>query len=225
MIKDELMDIEYSIDATTWKYSSKTGNRCEFIMLHHTGDDLSLKSEVHYLSEVNSEASVQYVIDKEWLIGRIGMDGYVLWHAGRWDLLKGYEDKMNRYSIGIEVISKGKTFTKKQINSLYKLVKALQKKHNIPNEKVIRHKDYTNRKIDISDAFYRTVGYTSFSEWKQERNYTSILNEKNARIEQLEKYLKKNRKQKDILYSFLSENTPLILKEVDKLEFDVTIKD
>ncbi len=169
MKKDEIMDIEYKYDVTTWKHSGKV-NKCEFIMLHHTVWISSLKDMTTYLSKNKAEASCHYIIDPEWLISRIWLDNYILWHAGEWDKIKWYKDIMNQYSIWIEVISDWKEFTIKQVESLRRLVTELQKKHNIHNDKVIRHKDYTDRKTDISDNFYKTAWYWSFEDWKKWNN-------------------------------------------------------
>lgn len=166
MIKDEVMDIYYKYDVTTRKYTVWI-NKCEFIMLHHTAWVSSLKSMTDYLSNNKAQVSVHYIIDQKWEISRIWMDNYILWHSGKWSKMPEYKDKMNNYAIGIEVISDWKTFTKEQIDYLYKLVKELQKKHNIPNDKVIRHKDYSETKIDIWDNFYKVVWYNSFEEWKE----------------------------------------------------------
>lgn len=160
------MDIIYAIDAKTWKHSW-TVNKCTRLMIHHTGSVASLENMVDYLSEAKAEVSAHYAIVPNWDIARIGMDNYILWHAWRGDLLEWFKDNMNNYSIWIEVISNWTDFTKEQVNSLYKLVKELQKKHNISNENVIRHKDYTNRKWDIGDNFYKKVGCSSFEVWKE----------------------------------------------------------
>jgi len=118
-------------------------------MLHHTAQIASLESMTFYLSKNPAEVSVHYVISEDGRIAKIGTDEDILWHAGNGNLIAGYVNTMNANSIGIEVISDGKTFTKKSIDTLSVLVSGLQKKYYIPNDRVIRHKDYTTRKTDI----------------------------------------------------------------------------
>lgn len=197
MVKDETMDISYEYDVTTTKYT-KGANSNKFIMLHHTASVSSLEDMTNYLSKNSAEVSVHYIIDQEGKYSRIGMDNYILWHAGNGDKIKGYENVMNSHAIGIEVISDWTTFTKRQIESLWHLVKELQKKHNIRSEEVIRHKDYTDRKIDIWDAFYKLMGYKTYQEWKDVvldgKNTDSeaySLEELTRKMKRLEKMLNK----------------------------------
>ena len=179
------MNIEYKYDVITKKFT-KWKNKCEFIMIHHTAWVSALKSMVDYLSKNKAQVSVHYVIDQEWSIARIWMDNYILWHAGKWTKMKWYENVMNNYAIWIEVISDWIEFTKEQVQSLKVLVTELQKKHNIPNENVIRHKDYSETKIDIWDNFYKVVWFNSFEDWKTWNNLNDFDKLKNE-YEELKK--------------------------------------
>lgn len=156
--------MEYKLDVTTNKHSWKNNTK-RFIIIHHTGWVSSLESMTNYLAKNPEQVSAHYVIDKEWDISRIWTDDYVLWHAGRWDLIPGYIDNINYHSIGIEVISDGNNFTKSQIDSLAVLVRDIQDRNNITTENIIRHKDYSTRKWDIWDWFFQVVGYTFYNEW------------------------------------------------------------
>ena len=177
MIKDETMDISYEYDVVTEKYTDGT-NKDTFIMLHHTAWVSSLKDMTDYLSKNDAQVSVHYVVWQEWNISRIWMDDYILWHAWSGTKIEWYENVMNNYSIWIEVISDWEIFTKEQVDSLYNLVKELQKKHSISNDKVIRHKDYSSRKVDIWDNFYKIVWYDSFEDWKNWDDCSLLLEEK-----------------------------------------------
>lgn len=155
----------YKIDETTNKHSWKTNSK-KFIMLHHTGNIASLENMVTYLSKNPTQVSAHYVVGLNWDIGRIWTDDYVLWHAGTGDLIEGHIDNMNAHSIWIEVISNGTDFTKKQIDSLVDLVRDIKDRNNISIANIIRHKDYSTRKWDIWDNFYKP--YSSFEEWKKQ---------------------------------------------------------
>jgi N-acetylmuramoyl-L-alanine amidase len=170
--------IKIDLVAKTTK-KSKWMNSKTFIMLHHTAQITSLEVMTSYLSKNPAEVSVHYVISEDGRIAKIGKDEDILWHAGDWNLIAGYVNTMNANSIGIEVISDGKTFTKKSIDTLSVLVSSLQEKYSIPNDRVIRHKDYTKRKTDIWDAFFSTAWYTSYSEWlnRNMKSYEDLARE------------------------------------------------
>ncbi len=209
MIKDEVMEgIEYKYDVVT-KYHSWKTNKCKFIMIHDTWDEASLENEVKRLSEW-WKASCHYVNDMWWDLARIWMDNYILRHAGSWNLIKWYEDIMNEYAIWIENISRGTFYTERQVIKLYKLVKGLQEKHNIPNSNVIRHKDYTKRKVDITDNFFKIVDCESFEEWKEWKWLLNFRWDSSARVKELEKQLaeekERNKKREDEIYRYLEKN-------------------
>ena len=88
-----------------------------------------------------------------------------VWHAGKgsfrnkspWDILGIGDDMGNRFMLGVEIVSKGKKkdFTKAQKDSLKQLQEACGVAAGWPELKRRakvrrpRHKDWTNRKIDI----------------------------------------------------------------------------
>lgn len=169
MIKDESMNIEYNLDYTT-SQKSVWVNKCTHIMLHHTwGGNFSWN--MTYLSRPKETyASAHYVVWLNGEIGRIGLDTFILWHAWKWRHKDMQTNFGNSYCIGIEVVSEWKVFTVPQVRALAKLVRELQKKHNIPTEKVIRHEDYAwyRGKWDIWENFYKVVWCTSYSQWLRE---------------------------------------------------------
>ena len=165
----------YKYDYTTKKYTKGTNSKT-FILLHHTGGVSSLKNMTEYLANNPAQVSAHYVVGQNGDISRIGTDDYILWHAGTGDLIDGYINTMNNHAIGIEVISDGEHFTKQQIKALEKLVKDIQARNNIPTENIIRHKDYSTRKWDIGDNFYKIAWYNSFEEW---RNFKEVWEYRN----------------------------------------------
>ena len=162
--------MEYDLDYTTSK-KSKWTNQCKYIMLHHTGWG-TFESSMNYLAYNSAEVSVHYVIWAEWEIWRIWLDNYIMWHAGTWN--RSYWTYINDKAIWIEIVSDWHNFTEKQLHSLRKIVIELQNKYDIWINNIIRHKDYTTRKWDIWDAFYKW--YSSFKEWKESLNEDIELN-------------------------------------------------
>lgn len=157
--------MKYELDVTTSKFSKGTNSK-KYIMLHHTGWVTSLANMTNYLAKNSAQVSAHYVVAKDWGVARIGTDDYILWHAGTWSKIAWVVNTMNNHSIWIEVISDGTNFTDAEVTATWELVKYLSELHNIPTTNIIRHKDYSTRKWDIWDNFYKTAWFDSFSKWK-----------------------------------------------------------
>ena len=109
-----------------------------FLIFHYTG----MKNErdaINKLTNSKSKVSCHYFIKKNGEILNLVPDLYVAWHAGvsRW---KNYSS-LNKNSIGIEISNAGhdfnyNNFTKKQINSVYKLSRFLIKKYKIKKKNI-----------------------------------------------------------------------------------------
>ena len=112
----------------------------KFIIFHYTGMKKE-KDAISRLINIKSKVSSHYFIKKNGEILNLVPDLYVAWHAGvsRW---KNYSS-LNKNSIGIEISNAGhdfnyNNFTKKQINSVYKLSRFLIKKYKIKKKKYFR---------------------------------------------------------------------------------------
>lgn len=144
-------------------FEGKT-NSCEYILLHHTGKGKGLNI-VKYLCKKESGVSAHYVVDVDGTIYQLAEDKKCTWHAG----ISAYQGKtgLNLYSIGIEVVSDGHTFTDQQREATRELVKSLMQTHKIPSSKIIRHKDVApGRKRDIWDNF-RNNQFSGFAEYQR----------------------------------------------------------
>jgi N-acetylmuramoyl-L-alanine amidase len=131
-------------------------------MLHHTGSTASEANIVNYLATNTAQVSCHYVVVGK-NVYQIANDKKRTRHAGTGN----YEGitAMNNHAIGIEVHSNGTVFDKDSKDATKELVQMLIERHNIPKEKVIRHLDYTNRKWDIGENFWRNE-YKSYEEWQ-----------------------------------------------------------
>ena len=139
-----------------------------FLIFHYTGMKYE-KDAINKLTSINSKVSSHYFIKKNGEILKIVPDLYTAWHAGvsRW---KNY-NSLNKNSIGIEISNPGHNFnynifTKKQINSIYKLSKYLLKKYKIRNKYILGHSDIApERKKDPGEKFpwkylsQKNIGY------------------------------------------------------------------
>ena len=145
--------INYSPNFDPNKRSSKQIN---FIIFHYTG--MKQESEaIKRLTNIQSEVSCHYLVQKDGAIITIVPESYIAWHAGKssWGKYKS----LNKYSIGIEISNPGhefnyKKFSKKQISSLLKLSKFLIKKYKINIKNILGHSDVApDRKKDPGEKF------------------------------------------------------------------------
>lgn len=137
-------------------------NSCEYIVIHHTWG-WSYEWNVNVLSKWKS-VSCHYVVWSEWRIAKIWNDTDILRHC--WTSEREWRKDMNRYCIWIEVVNIWYTFTDKQRESVRNLIISLKKKHNIPENRILRHKDIApKRKVDIYDSF-RNNKYKTFIEYQ-----------------------------------------------------------
>ena len=147
---------------TTLNYSQnfnpnkRLKKQIRFIIVHYTG----MKSErlaINKLIDIQSQVSSHYLIKKSGKIITLVPDLYIAWHAGisSW---KAYRS-LNKNSIGIEITNPGhqfgyKKFSKKQINSLIKLIRFLSKEYKINKRNILGHSDIApDRKKDPGERF------------------------------------------------------------------------
>tara|TARA_B100000963_G_scaffold111733_1_gene97271 strand:+ start:1554 stop:2291 length:738 start_codon:yes stop_codon:yes gene_type:complete len=138
------------------------------LIFHYTGMKYE-KDAIKKLTSTNSKVSSHYFIKKNGEILKLVPDLYIAWHAGisRWRNF----NSLNKNSIGIEISNSGhnfnyNVFTKKQINSIYKLSKYLIKKYKIRNKYILGHSDIApERKKDPGEKFpwkylsQKNIGY------------------------------------------------------------------
>ncbi len=147
---------------TTLNYSpnfeikKRKPNRIKFIIYHYTG--MKKESEaINRLTNEKSKVSSHYFIKKNGEILTLVPNLYIAWHAGisSWKKYKS----INKYSIGIEISNPGhdnsyKNFSKKQINSVFKLSHFLIKKYKIKPTNILGHSDIAPlRKKDPGEKF------------------------------------------------------------------------
>ena len=134
----------------------RKASKIEFIILHYTG----MKKERQALDKLtnpNSKVSCHYLITNFGEIINLVPDLYISWHAGKSNWRK--TKSLNFKSIGIEISNPGheynyKNFKKKQINSLFFLIRLLKKKYKIKNRNILGHSDIApDRKKDPGEKF------------------------------------------------------------------------
>ena len=167
------------LDDFSWEMTEKP----EYIVLHFTSDVVASRDNPYNLESVRkifeeNSLSIHYIIDREGVIYCYVPEDRSAWHAGKGEWLgdEKYTNKMNKYSIGIEVMAIGsqqdmagylhdweykklddslKGYTEAQYESLAALVKDICERNNIPLDRdhVIGHQEYSPKKKDPGQLF------------------------------------------------------------------------
>lgn len=116
------------------------------VVIHYT--EIPFEEAVEKFSHEANKVSCHYIIRDNGDIYSIINDSKRAWHAGN-SYWQG-KDKVNDFSIGIELDNSGKEpFSEQLIYSLINLCRFLERKHNIKPENFIGHSDIApDRKID-----------------------------------------------------------------------------
>ena len=155
----------------------------EFVMIHFCSAIMTQRKDPYNMDYVrqnfiNDDVSVHYILDREGNVHCYIPEDRVAWHTGKgtWKDNEKYENAMNQYAIGIELVGIGsqedmsiylskaqynaiddslKGFTDAQYASLQELVAYLCQKYDIPMDRdhIIGHDEYASRKNDPGQLF------------------------------------------------------------------------
>jgi len=155
----------------------------EFVMIHFTSAVVVKRDDPYNIDHIrdifiNGEVSIHYIIERDGKVRCYIPENRVAWHAGKGEFAddEKYTNKMNLYSIGIELVGMGskedmsgymsgkaydalddslKCFTEEQYAALKPLVEYLCCQYGIPMDRahVIGHEDYSPKKSDPGDLF------------------------------------------------------------------------
>ncbi|MDA7574795.1 N-acetylmuramoyl-L-alanine amidase [Candidatus Pelagibacter sp.] len=137
-------------------FKKRKSKQIKFLIFHYTG--MRKESDaINRLTNIQSEVSSHYLIQRNGAINVMVPDLYVAWHAGKssWKSFKS----LNKDSIGIEISNPGHehnyiNFKKKQIQSILYLSKSLIKKYKIKSSNILGHSDIAPfRKKDPGEKF------------------------------------------------------------------------
>ncbi|MDQ0149114.1 N-acetylmuramoyl-L-alanine amidase [Eubacterium multiforme] len=118
-------------------------NRLEYIVVHDTGNKTdSDESNANYFCTGTRNASAHFFVDDD-SITQVVEEYNGAWHCGDGN---GRYGITNKNSLGIEMCRRNNEVTAKTIENTIWLIKKLQAKYNIPDNKVVRHYD-ASRKI------------------------------------------------------------------------------
>jgi len=183
-----------------------------FIIIHYTGMK-SEKAAIDRLTNIQSEVSSHYFINKNGSITLLVPELYIAWHAGK----SKWKDKsfLNKNSIGIEITNPGhrfeyKNFTNKQINSIVILIKYLLNKYKISRKNVLGHSDIApDRKKDPGEKFpWEHLAKKKLSIWHNIRQQ-ELKSLRKKRCSKIEKY---KFSQNLIKIGYLGKNLAKVIK-------------
>lgn len=155
----------------------------EYVMIHFCSAVVNHRDDPYNMEHVrqtfiDADVSIHYILDRDGTVYCYVPEDRTAWHAGKGEWLNDekYTNKMNLYSIGIEVVGMGSMedmspyltkkeykaldeellgFTDAQYTALKALVADICQRNNIPldREHVIGHEEYNPRKNDPGDLF------------------------------------------------------------------------
>ena len=156
--------------------NKRKSKQIKFLIFHYTG--MRKESDaINRLTNIQSEVSSHYLIQRNGTINVMVPDLYVAWHAGK-SSWKGFKS-LNKNSIGIEISNPGHehtyiNFSKKQIKSILYLSKSLIKKYKIQSSNVLGHSDIAPfRKKDPGEKFpWKYLAKIGIGKWHSISNKT-----------------------------------------------------
>jgi len=157
-------------------FKKRKSKQIKFLIFHYTG--MRKESDaINRLTNIQSEVSSHYLIQRNGAINVMVPDLYVAWHAGKssWKSFKS----LNKNSIGIEISNPGHehnyiNFKKKQIQSILYLSKSLIKKYKIKSSNILGHSDIAPfRKKDPGEKFpWKYLAKLGVGKWHSLSNKT-----------------------------------------------------
>lgn len=155
----------------------------EYVMIHFCSAVVNHRDDPYNMEYVrqtfiDADVSIHYIVDRDGTVYCYVPEDRTAWHAGKGQWLddEKYTNKMNLYSIGIEVVGMGSMedmspyltkkeykaldesllgFTDAQYDSLKALVADICLRNNIPADRdhIIGHEEYNPKKNDPGQLF------------------------------------------------------------------------
>lgn len=125
------------------KYNHSSGNNIQYIVIHSTGNkNDTAKNNADYFCNGDRQASAHYFVDDN-NIYQVVEESNASWHCGDGGNKYGIN---NHNSIGIEMCGTANgNISEKTINNTIELVKSLQAKYGLSNDRVVRHYDASRK--------------------------------------------------------------------------------
>ena len=150
--------------------NTSTGiNKQLFIICHHTWVIWEWNINVLW-GLTDREVSCHYLVMQDWRTYQFVDDDKISWHCwlSRYTVDWNTFNRLNNYSIGIEIESDWKIFTDIQRWKVKELITSLKSSYWISVENILTHKDISwyRGKWDVGDSFRNN----KYSSWKDYQN-------------------------------------------------------
>lgn len=124
-------------------YNHSIGNTIQYIVIHSTGNkNDTAKNNADYFGRADRQASAHYFVDDN-SIYQVVEESNAAWHCGDGGNKYGIG---NHNSIGIEMCGTNNgNISDKTINNTIELVKSLQAKYRLSNDRIVRHYDASRK--------------------------------------------------------------------------------
>lgn len=143
-------------------YNHYKGNSIKYIVVHGTGaprgTDTALDNAT-YFSDGNRGASAHYFVDSKDIYQSVE-DFNGAWHVG--DGANAYGIN-NQNSLGVEMCCTNFDYAAETVKNTIELVKYLQAKYNVPDERVVRHYDASRK---VCPAYFASNNWGKWNEFK-----------------------------------------------------------
>ena len=141
-------------------YNHSNGNNVQYIVIHSTGNtNDTAKNNADYFYRADRQASAHYFVD-DTSIYQIVEENQAAWHCGDGGMKYGIG---NHNSIGIEMCGTANGhISDKTINNTIELVKALQSRYGLSNDRVVRHYDASRKNCPSQFSANNWARWTDF---------------------------------------------------------------
>ncbi len=146
---------------TQKKYHQRRPNQISYIVIHDTGNTGVGQDQLANFKWFNDspvESSQQFIVDDHQILRIMDEQTCQAWHVGDG---KGKYGITNTNSIGIEICINRDGNYEKQVASAAELQVYLQKKYNVPIERIVRHYDQSRKNCPAS------MSKNNWQRWEQ----------------------------------------------------------
>ena len=167
-IKDNIM--------TQKKYHERKGAKILYIVIHDTANTCAGQNQLANLKWFNLsdvESSQHFIVDDHQILRILDEVKYQAWHVGDGSKLTGNFTQSipikitNTNSIGIEICINNDGNYDQQVLNAAELQAYLQKKYNVPLERIVRHYDQSGKICPGSMYNKATKTWPRWAEFKQ----------------------------------------------------------
>lgn len=165
------------------KYNFSRGNKAQYLVIHDTGNrkkGANARAHYKYFNGADRGASAHFFVDDKEII-QVVKESDASWHCGDG---RGKYGISNFNSLGIEICINEDSDYEETLENTLALVRKLQAKHGIQDERVVRHFD-ASKKICP-----RSMSAHNWKKWEEFKRRLAKLELEERELQQAIKILK-----------------------------------